>query len=65
VNWKGWLKIVVATVAAPFTATLGHWATNAAGGVHEPFTATTILLPAIPILLQSLFHLFQAPPHKS
>lgn len=57
-NWKTLLALVL----APLTATTGTWAVNTMGGQHIPFTAGTILLPAIPILANSLLHLFQAPP---
>ncbi len=64
-SWKGWLKLGIAAVLAPVTSTTGVWAVNTLGGVHIPFNAGTILLPAIPVFLQGLLHLFQTPPHQS
>lgn len=55
-------KNILALVLAPLTATLGTWASNTMAGTHIPFTVGTILAPAVPIWLNSLFHLFSTPP---
>lgn len=55
---------IFALIAAPITVTLGYWGSNTMAGTHIPFTAGTILIPAIPVLINSLAHLYQAPPAK-
>jgi hypothetical protein len=59
---KSTLQHLLAIVLAPLTSTIGIWAANTGAGQHVPFTAGTILLPAIPIWLNALAHLYQAPP---
>jgi hypothetical protein len=55
-------KHIFALIAAPLTVTLGMWGSNTMAGTHIPFTAGTILIPAIPVLINSLLHLYQTPP---
>lgn len=55
-------KVLFATILAPVAVSLGNWGQNSMNGQHIPFTAGTILIPAVPVLLASLLHLFQTPP---
>ena len=58
-NWK----TLFAFILAPVASSLGTWGNNTLAGTHTPFTAGTILIPAIPILIASLTHLYQTPPN--
>ena len=56
------MKQLFAILAAPFASTLGIWGQNTLNGQHVAFTAGNILIPAIPILLANLAHLYMKPP---
>jgi hypothetical protein len=59
-NWK----TLLFTVASPFVSSLGIVLSNNLAGTHVPFTAATVLLPAIPIAVKSLTALYTTSPSK-
>jgi hypothetical protein len=60
-NWKH----LFALIAAPVASSLGIWGQNTLNGQHVAFTTGNILIPAIPVLLASLAHLYMAPPSSA
>lgn len=59
--WKHFFAVAL----APIATSLATWAQNTVGGQHIPFTAGTILVPAIPVYIALLSQLFQKPPVAS
>jgi len=60
-NWK---KILLFGTTSAFVPVLGQWTECMQAGGHCPFTAGTVLLPAIPSLVLVLTALFSNPRHS-
>ena len=61
-NWK---KLLLFGLGGPVVAAVNNVIVGNAAGVHIPFTAGTVLLPAIPIVLKSIVALFTQPPNET
>lgn len=61
VNWK---KVILFTVAGAVTPQVSAWVQCVQQGGHCPFTAGTVLLPAVPALVVTLAALFSNPRHR-
>ncbi len=60
-----WGKTLLATIGGAFAGTIGQWANTYFTGGHEPFTAKTIVIPAVMTIVSTILALFTKSPTQA